>query len=114
VRSGTPDLVEALDLALEHPQRVRALVLIGPAVSGAPDFGPHSDEIESFWKLVEAAEERGDLDEGNRLEARAWLDGVAAPDGRVTDPVRSLFFDMNARLPVVGAPSPHCHVARCG
>jgi pimeloyl-ACP methyl ester carboxylesterase len=88
---------DAIDLALEHPDRVRALVLIGPAVSGAPDFGPYSDEIESFWKLVEVAEEGGDLEEVNRLEAHAWLDGVGAPEGRVGGEARSLFLEMNAR-----------------
>ena len=43
----------------------------------------------------EAAEEGDDLDELNRIEAHAWLDGWAAPEGRVTGPARDLFLDMN-------------------
>lgn len=88
---------DALDLALENPGRVQALVLIGPAISGAPDFGPYSDELEAFWGEVMAAEERRDLDASNRLEARAWLDGWEAPEGRVGGEARRLFLDMNGK-----------------
>jgi pimeloyl-ACP methyl ester carboxylesterase len=89
----------SLDLALAHPDRVGRLVLIGSACRGAPD--PSPDEYpESYRELghaIEAAEEAGDLDEVNRLEAWLWLDGPTAPEGRVGGAARALFLDMNGR-----------------
>lgn len=88
----------ALDLALSAPERVAGLVLIAPAVSGAPD--PADDELDPdtlrIDAAIEAAEERGDTGAVNRLEARLWLDGPAAAEGRVHGPARELFLDMNA------------------
>jgi pimeloyl-ACP methyl ester carboxylesterase len=86
----------ALDLTLLHPERVRALVLIGPAISGAPEatYEPEVLALDDEW---ERAEERGDLETVNRLEARVWLDGPAAVEGRVSGAVRDLFLDMNGR-----------------
>jgi pimeloyl-ACP methyl ester carboxylesterase len=86
----------SIDLTLSHPERVRALVLIGPAVSGAPEptYEPEVLTLDEEW---EAAEERGDQEAVNRLEARVWLDGPTAPEGRVQGPARDLFLEMNAR-----------------
>lgn len=93
----------ALDLALLHPDRVRALVLIGPAVSGAPEA-----EVEEGVKPLEAAYvaagEAEDHDELNRIEAHLWLDGALAPEGRVGGAVRELFLEMNATA--LGASDP--------
>jgi pimeloyl-ACP methyl ester carboxylesterase len=86
----------SIDLILTHPDRVSALVLIGPAVSGAPEptYEPEILALDEEW---EAAEERGDQATVNRIETRVWLDGPTAPEGRVTGPARDLFLDMNAR-----------------
>jgi pimeloyl-ACP methyl ester carboxylesterase len=88
----------ALDFALAHPERVAALVLLAPAVSGAPvvsesDLRP---EEAAFWRELEAAESAGDLDALNRGEIRLWLDGLDAPEGRVAGAARQLALDMNA------------------
>lgn len=85
----------AIDLALTHPGRVRGLVLIGPAISGAPQ-PEYEPEVEALGAQQEAAFERGDLDEVNRIDARLWLDGPLAAAGRVAGETRELFLDMNA------------------
>ena len=87
----------ALDLALTHPDRVVGLVLIGTAVRGAPVPGELSPLLAEIDRAIEDAEAVGDLDEVNRLEARLWLDGPEADEGRVRGPARDLFLDMNRR-----------------
>ncbi|MGM7668248.1 alpha/beta fold hydrolase [Microbacterium sp. A93] len=85
----------AIDFALAHPERVSALVLIAPAISGAPE--PALDPVLAELDLaIDAADSRGDLDEVNRLEAHVWLDGPGH-EGRVTGPARTLFLEMNGR-----------------
>jgi pimeloyl-ACP methyl ester carboxylesterase len=96
----------ALDFALSRPERVRALVLVAPAVSGAPAVSD-ADVTEAeaaLWKELEAAEAAGDLHALNEGELRLWLDGPAAPEGRVGGAIRALAYDMN-RL-ALAAPSP--------
>ena len=85
----------ALDTALIAPDRVAGLVLLGPAVSGAPE--PELDpDTQRFDALLDAAIAAGNLDEINRLETWLWLDGPSAPEGRVGGEARSLALDMNA------------------
>jgi pimeloyl-ACP methyl ester carboxylesterase len=97
----------AIDAALSAPDRIRALVLVAPAVSGAPPSG-YPDEAKATVVALEAAERAGDLDRVNELEAQLWLDGPLAAPGRVSGAARRLFIDMNAialRAPKLG-PSP--------
>ncbi len=86
----------SIDLTLTHPERVRALVLIGPAVSGAPE-PTYEAEVLALDDDWEAAEERDDQDAVNRIEARVWLAGPTAPEGRVQGPARELFLEMNGQ-----------------
>ena len=86
----------ALDATLAYPERVAGLVLLAPAISGAPDEGEADPETERLDGLMEAADAAGDLDEVNRLEAWLWLDGPAGPEGRVGGPARELLLAMNA------------------
>lgn len=85
----------AIDYALEHPERVARMVLIAPAISGAPDPDWEDELGFEFLTEIEAAEERGDLESINRYEAHIWLDGVDAQEGRVSGPARELFLQMN-------------------
>jgi len=84
----------ALDAALGHPFRVAGLVLLAPGVRGAPDV--EVDELTmGLIDAIEAAEDREDLEEVNRLETSLWLDGPAGPPGRVNGPARDLALAMN-------------------
>lgn len=85
----------AIDLALAYPDRVSALVLISPAISGAPESGLETTAAELDGD-IDAADEREDVDAVNQLETHFWLDGPGHA-GRVTGSPRELFLDMNAR-----------------
>jgi pimeloyl-ACP methyl ester carboxylesterase len=85
----------ALDLALRAPDRVAGLILLAPAVSGAPE--PSLDpDTQRLSDLIDRALAAGDLDELNRLETWLWLDGPSSREGRVGDPARALALAMNA------------------
>ena len=94
----------AIDTALAHPQRVRALVLVAAAISGAPEMEGFSPALQARVDALEAAEARGDIDGVNELEAQFWLDGPEQPPGRVGGAVRELFLSMNGVA--LRAPSP--------
>lgn len=85
----------AIDAALAHPERVRGLVLVAPAVSGAPEPASFPPAIQAWIDRVDRAEATSDIDRINALEAHAWLDGPLAREGRVGGPVRELFLAMN-------------------
>jgi pimeloyl-ACP methyl ester carboxylesterase len=87
----------ALDFTLSHPERVAALVLVAPAVSGAPPV-EHSeiDAVEAaIWETLAAADAAGALNALNLGEIRLWVDGPHAPEGRVDGERRELALDMN-------------------
>ena len=85
----------AVDAALTYPERVAGLVLLAPAISGAPDIESLDPQTERLDTAIDQATAAGDLAEVNRLEAWLWLDGPAAPEGRVSGAVRELFGEMN-------------------
>jgi pimeloyl-ACP methyl ester carboxylesterase len=94
----------AVDLTLAHPDRVRALVLIGSAIRGAPYPELETGPTAELNRLIEVAEADEDLGELGRLDAWMWLDGPSALEGRVSGPARELFLEMNA--PALAAPDP--------
>src|SRR5690349_3869494 len=68
----------ALELALESPERVAALVLVGPGLDGHE----WSEEVQAFGVEEDAALERGDLDAAVEANVRLWLADDADPGVR--------------------------------
>jgi pimeloyl-ACP methyl ester carboxylesterase len=85
----------AIDLALAHPERVTALVLLASAVSGEPETAYTPDAIQYWVDEIEAAERAGDRARQNEAEVHVWLDGPLMPKGRVGGALRELLYDMN-------------------
>lgn len=110
----------AIDFALAHPGRTVGLVLSGTAITGG-DY-PMSDSDRQMAAVLDDAEERGDAEFQNKVDAHAWLDGPRSPNGRVTGAVRELFLDMNARALAKGPlltqeakrPSARDHIGKIG
>jgi pimeloyl-ACP methyl ester carboxylesterase len=89
----------ALDEALEHPERVAALVLVGAAISGRqpPDaFKAQMDEIDGLY-------ERGLIDQVVERELEIWLYGksrtAADVDPAVREAVREMDRNTTERFP---------------
>ena len=81
----------AIDFALEHPERVSKLVLVGAGVGGLV-VGEENDPIEAE---VRAAEESGDVDALNEAEMKLWLVGPGRTPSHIDKKLRDLFLDMN-------------------
>jgi pimeloyl-ACP methyl ester carboxylesterase len=84
----------AIDFALEHPERLSKLVLVGSAIHGRA--GP--PEYRHLYAEEAAARKSGDLDALKQALMYLTLDGPDRPRGYVAEPMRSLFLDMNNRL----------------
>lgn len=80
-----------IDFALEYPERVRALVPVGSALSG---FDAGEDPPQQWEELV-AAEAAGDLERVSELEVQIWVDGPYRGPERVDPGVRDLVREMN-------------------
>lgn len=84
----------AVDFAVENPGRTIGLVLIGTSISG-DDWPEQPEEIAEIEDALEYAEQQGNLELVNKIEAHLWLDGPLEKSGRVDGEVRDLFFEMN-------------------
>jgi pimeloyl-ACP methyl ester carboxylesterase len=87
----------AADFALEHPDRVSALVLVCAGLSGLQQADPDPDQealFEEAWK----AEQAGDWATVIELDVRCWVDGFGRPMDAATDarlePIRALVREM--------------------
>lgn len=80
-----------IDFVLSDPERARALVLVGSAVSGVESDTQPPQE----WEELVAADEAGDLERVSELEVRIWVDGPYRYPGAVDPAVRNLVREMN-------------------
>ena len=85
----------AIDYTLAKPENVLSLVLVAPALSGAPVPSSYPPAVQRLIEELEQAEEKADFVRVNAIEARMWLDGPLSSENRVTGPARDLFLDMN-------------------
>ena len=81
----------ATDFALTHPERVTALVLVSPGLSG---FQPDNDELTAFRRELEAAFESGDFARVTEVFARTWCDGPRRQPQDVDPAVRTRVLEM--------------------
>src|SRR4051794_1767205 len=96
----------ALDAAPAAPGGVAGLVLLAPTLSGdaEPDDAAVIAATNGLAERIDAAWTAGDLDTCNRLEVHLWLDGPAAPEGRVGGAPRDLALEMNRVVLANGEP----------
>jgi pimeloyl-ACP methyl ester carboxylesterase len=81
----------AMDFALTHPSRVKALIMVGSGPSGLELDVPASAKFAE----VEKAFEVGDLDLVSELETQIWFDGTGRTPEQVDQTMRTLLYDMN-------------------
>lgn len=83
----------ALEMAIDHPDRVDALVLVGAAPAGWEPGGDWDDH--PLWEEAVAAYKRGDFERVAEIDMEMWLVGHGR-DGSVVDPsLIELFLDMD-------------------
>jgi len=81
----------AVQFALDHPEMVDALVLVGAGVGATTP----SEQLVQVWDEVEAAMAAGDVERANELELRAWVDGPGRTPQQVDPLVRERVREMN-------------------
>jgi pimeloyl-ACP methyl ester carboxylesterase len=81
----------AMDFALEHPARVKALVMVGSGPSGLDLDVPSHPKMDE----AEAAYEAGNWDLLAELEAQVWFDGMGRTPQQVDQEMRKLALEMN-------------------
>jgi pimeloyl-ACP methyl ester carboxylesterase len=65
----------AIDFALEHPEAVAGLVLVGSGVSGLNDPAQLSADAVRYWEELLSVIQKGDLDHAREMDAKYWIDG---------------------------------------
>jgi pimeloyl-ACP methyl ester carboxylesterase len=81
----------AMDFALTHPARVRALIMVGSGPSGLE----LDVERPAKFAEVEKAFDAGDMDRVAELETQIWFDGTDRTPEQVNPDMRALLYEMN-------------------
>lgn len=83
--------VLSMDYALEHPDMIRALIMIGPGSCG---FELDNCTQELFSEAKQAFEE-GDLNRLAEIETQMWFDCIHAEPDQVDQSMRAFLYEMN-------------------
>ena len=81
----------AMDFALTHPLRVKALIMVGSGPSGLEMDVP----MPAKFADAEKAYNSGDLDLLAEMETRLWFDGTDRTPDQVDPGMRKLAYEMN-------------------
>ncbi len=81
----------AMDFALTHPDRAKALIMVGSGPSGLELDVPSPAKFADAEKAFEA----GDLDLVAEIETQIWFDGSGRTPGQVNQGMRNLLYEMN-------------------
>lgn len=82
----------ALDLAIDHPERVDKLVSVAGGIGGHDPELPEGTDVPP-WDEMERLWESKDWDALAELEAQVWVDGWGQPQDRVDPEVRKTVKD---------------------
>ena len=85
----------AIEFALDQPERVAALILVGSSPRG---FEGEADGPDGLFAQSEAAFEAGDVERVAELDMRIWFDGVGRSPQAVNLEARRKAFDMAKRV----------------
>jgi pimeloyl-ACP methyl ester carboxylesterase len=85
----------ACDLAIEKPELVASLTMVGSNPSGFEMVG----EMPRYFEEMFGAMERGDIDRVNELQIRIWFDGNFREPEQMDAALRQKALEMN-RIPV--------------
>ena len=81
----------AMDFALTHPSKVKALIMVGSGPSGLELDVPTPAKFADAEKAFEA----GDLDLVAELETQIWFDGAGRTPEQVNPTMRKLLYEMD-------------------
>lgn len=82
----------AIDVTLEHPELVKALIVVGSSPNGAPDDGSPPPRQ---WEEIRSSFRARDLQRTSALEVEVWVDGPNRTPEQVERRVRDLVYAMN-------------------
>lgn len=82
----------AINIALEKPRLVKALLLSGPAYGG---YRYESDDKHPLDDAIETAEENGDMETVSELEVQLWVEGEGRQASEIDPEIRQLVYEMN-------------------
>jgi len=83
----------AMDFALTHPSRVKALIMVGSGPSGLELDVPAPAKFAEAEKAYQA----GDLDLVAEIETQIWFDGIDRTPEQVNQAMRKLAYEMNRK-----------------
>ena len=79
------------DFALEHPEKVKSLVLVSPALSGYQYQGPPPQPV---LEMIEARK-AGKLEQAAELQAQIWADGPKRNSDQSNRQAHKLVYEMS-------------------